>query len=331
MIASGFIMCGLKQNIVVFLVLLASHAQGQNACTLNLVGNSSFEDTVACPTTQAQLARSIGWFSPSLNTPDFFHSCFNNPNTNMPVGVPNNFSGFQFPRTGSAYGGFGSYSPAYNNGREYITRQLLDTLEPLARYNISIYISLSDSSKFSINSIGVFFSDTLPFWNSVQVMPVTPQVEFISDSTFADKYNWVLLSADYVAQGGEQYITFGTFLNDTTLQIDTATGVRGSAYYYIDDISLCMYDTTPAPPPPRPPAFQLYPNPNDGVFSISGPFMPQDRIVVYDAVGRLLFSYAVTQENNLLQLFPQLATGVYVCRVERSEELLFKRRVVVAE
>jgi hypothetical protein len=329
--ASGFIMCGLKKNIFIFLVFLVFNVQGQNACTLNLVGNPSFEDTVACPIGQAQLNKAVGWFSPSTNTPDYFHTCHDPPQTITPVGVPANFEGFQFPKTGLAYAGFASYSPASNNGREYVSRQLQDTLVPTARYKISFYISLSDSSKFSINRIGVFFSDTVPIWPVNQVMQVQPQIEFFSDSTFADKYNWLELSAVYTATGVEQYITIGTFVNDTTLQIDTTPGTWGNAYYYIDDVSVCQCDSTVTPPPPRPPAFQLFPNPNDGVFSISGPFAVDDRIVVYDAVGRLIFSYHVTAEHNLLQLFPQLATGVYVCRVERKDEVLFKRRVVVAE
>src|SRR4051812_43656962 len=78
----------------------------------NLVPNSSFEDTVACPNSISQIDRATGWSS-YRQSPDYFNSCayITYPNASE----PSNIWGYQYSRTGNAYAGFIAYQKQVNN------------------------------------------------------------------------------------------------------------------------------------------------------------------------------------------------------------------------
>jgi hypothetical protein len=287
------------------------------------------------------------WYS-FCASPDFFYvtmtgnwGCIDDIQQNNYWGGGNygpagNNWGQQLPKTGLGYIGFGVPSRS-----EMVRGKLTDSLIGGKRYAASYYASLGEAY-YAQGALGM---DLIGFWFTKDSLILTdPFVscgQYFNDMTYdagnqsgnflTDTASWMLVQDTFIAQGGERYFVFGDVKPDSTQYFGSNTPTP--CYYYFDDFDIHCIDCedTASPPPPRPPAFQLFPNPNDGVFSISGPFAIDDRIVVYDAVGRLIFSYHVTAENNLLQLFPQLATGVYVCRVERGDEVLFKRRVVVAE
>jgi Secretion system C-terminal sorting domain len=330
----------MKQGItsLIFLFVLYPHKFLQ--AQVNLVLNPSFENVIGCPEGQGFtiVVSAEHWYNPTSTTPDLFLSCVSSTAFNH---VPDNAWGTQNPKSGQNYAGISAEYKYLNSPlREYVGGTLAETLEQGRKYAVSINVNSSSRYSSRFKSIGIYFSDTLPIkkydpFPSLYyfVLPAIPQVTF--DTIVSDTINWVELTDTLLAQGGELYFAIGLFTDNLSSTFDTVyydtTNQFTVAYYFIDDVSVTLIEDSISPPPPRPPAFQLFPNPNDGVFSISGPFVVDDRIVVYDAVGRLIFSYHVTAENNLLQLFPQLATGVYVCRVERKDEVVFKRRVVVAK
>lgn len=67
----------------------------QFCCAQNLVLNSSFEDTISCPTTLGQISLSQNWFNPNDNTPDFFHECNTSSWPNLPD-IPGIFGGINW-------------------------------------------------------------------------------------------------------------------------------------------------------------------------------------------------------------------------------------------
>ena len=76
----------------------------------NLVPNPSFEDTVQCPIGYSEINYSLGWYSPTQGTPDFFDSCGYSS-----VSVPQNAFGWEPAKTGVAYIGIctaGKFSPS---------------------------------------------------------------------------------------------------------------------------------------------------------------------------------------------------------------------------
>ena len=122
----------------------------------NLVPNGSFEEYSECPETNdinnGQFEKAIGWWSPTMGTPDFFHRC--NDTLNIPsqgmVGVPNNFWGYQEAFHGDGYVGFLPYEWLDETGEivgsEYIGTKLKNQLKPCYTYEFSMRMSLANNS-----------------------------------------------------------------------------------------------------------------------------------------------------------------------------------------
>lgn len=231
--------------ILLFLMLSGyqlAHAQ-------NLVPNPSFEIYSSCPAQPfQQIDLAVPWFQPRpqiANSSDFFHSCSGNT-----VGTPVNALGYQYPRTGDGYAGIATFMSSFPETREYIEVKLLDTLQQGRIYCVSFYISLADKSIFAGDQIGIYFSGDSVLDNTTSVLPYIPQVFNFSGNILNDTANWVQISATYIALGGEQFITLGSFSNDANTSIDTIDTTwsgETAAYYYIDDVYVGSCDTGSVP------------------------------------------------------------------------------------
>ena len=218
-------------------------------CTLcfsqtNLVPNWSFEDTLHCPTGNTQIYNAPPWYKTTpQSSPDYFNACANTYTTGVSVGVPSNFPGYQFARTGQAYIGIDLYTKTFAL-REYVSVRLKDTLIPNKKYCVEFYVSLSDSSQYAISSIGCYFSkDSLTDTNLI--LPYNPQVFNPSNNIISDKQSWTKISGTFISLNGEKYITIGNFNSDANSDSSYVGGGNGYtfAYYYIDDVSVYLCDT----------------------------------------------------------------------------------------
>ena len=96
----------------------------------NLVPNPSFEIFDTCPTNGNQLYRTINWINPIFNsTPDYLNMC-----NAFGWGVPSNIYGDEPAHSGVAYssiitGGINPSNPIFNNYREYMETELMDSLK----------------------------------------------------------------------------------------------------------------------------------------------------------------------------------------------------------
>ena len=218
----------------------------------NLVPNWSFEDTLHCPPSRTllpgsqQIADAIGWYNPTQESPDYYNQC---SSFSGGVGVPANSLGYQNARTGVAYAGIGTYSLISSNDREYIEIKLKDSLRKGRKYCVSFYVSLADSVSYSNNDIGAYFSTTLIVSGSTGILPYIPQIENPSTNQLTSKTVWMEVSGNFIANGGEQYVTIGNFENDTNpdttyIQGGGYEGVLLYSYYYIDDVSVIECDDT---------------------------------------------------------------------------------------
>jgi len=85
-------------------------------------------------------------------------------------------------------------------------------------------------------------------------VPYTPQIVSPPNVFINDTLNWTLISGDYIAHGGEKYITIGNFkpygMTDT-LQVIHHNNYS-AAYYFIDDVSVVDCTTV---------GVEVYPNP----------------------------------------------------------------------
>jgi hypothetical protein len=114
-----------------------------------------------------------------------------------------------------------------------------------ACYHFEMYVNLQNTSEFTSDDIHVYFSDTIiQNITNYDVLPFTPQ---ILNPAFAypDTVNWMLVSGDYTAHGGESYMVIGNFYNDsnTTLQ-QYQSFSPAYVYVLVDDVVLynCLWD-----------------------------------------------------------------------------------------
>lgn len=224
----------------IFLSFLFWVKARESCLSQNLIPNPSFEYYTSCPTVGFySVNQAFPWFNPTHNAPYYCNACSSNPQ----LSVPNNMGGFQYARTGNAYVMTTTFYGT-PDGRTYVETPLLDTLRKGVKYCLEIFVSLSDNSEYTTNNLGVYFSkDSISDQtNWFYYLPYIPQIEHAMIIT-TDTANWVLISENYIASGGEKYLTIGNFRNDAdtdTLRIGTS-GMY--AIYYIDDVSLYSCNT----------------------------------------------------------------------------------------
>ena len=214
----------------------------------NLVPNPSFEIYTACPSGDFQIELATPWFSPNATTLAQKASYFNTCATNSIFAIPY-FDGTDYrqPHTGNAFGGnLWSYTPGNNNLRKYITTSLTNSLVTNNYYYISFYAStFLRGFKYAINNLGAYISAGVPYnSNPNAVLNYTPQIIKYGNPIINDTINWIKIDGIYLANGNENYITIGNFMDD--INTDTAfigSGFYGASNYYIDDVSVINIST----------------------------------------------------------------------------------------
>lgn len=209
----------------------------------NFVPNGSFEIYTQCPQTRNDGKICSNWNAPTEGTSDYFNTCA--PKSQVGVSVPDNFAGSQTPLTGNAYSGIYAslnFASPFLEYREYMQVTLDSLLIAGGKYTFTMYLSLGDRSNFASNKMGAYISKTRPTSNSDTYLNVIPQI--VTNTYVMDKTNWVKVTGEYIATGGEKYITIGVFEPAATHTRVSVTGgsnqsnYNGVAYYYIDDVSL---------------------------------------------------------------------------------------------
>ena len=206
------------------------------AFTQNLVNNCGFNKYTTCPYNHGQIHYCQGWDSPGGGTTDYCNSC----NNGTIAGVPNNLWGSQNAFDGNGYAHVISYYPGQGFYREYIQSQLACPLKAGEKYNVSFYVSLSDDSKYAIDGLGAYFTNTPISQSGVGIISV-PSGELIQSpqgQILNDKINWQLISGTYTASGGENYITLGCFRQNSELNTQSVGGQLFLASYYFDGIAV---------------------------------------------------------------------------------------------
>jgi gliding motility-associated-like protein len=241
----------MKKYLFFILLFFSLHQKIEGQ--VNLVPNSSFENYTTCPFDYGQLYYATPWFQPNYYFGTVTTACsseiYNTCGSFGYVSVPsNNTSGHQIPRTGEGYAGFGLRNDGAITSIEYMEVSLLSSLLAGKTYCINFYVSLSDTSLYAVSNIGAFFSNDSLLYNSPTYsnIPVIPQIENPSTNIISDKDNWTLISGQFIATGGERYMTIGNFKDNASTPIQIVSGYYPYAYYYFDDISVvcCDCDTT---------------------------------------------------------------------------------------
>lgn len=241
--------------IITLFVLMGTAASAQTVVGRNLISNPSFEKHRRCPdkiNPVGVLKIVNAWFQPTSGSADYYNVC-----GGIECFVPNNKLGFQHPRTGEGYCGI--YC-SKDNYREYLQTQLERPLKHGRTYRLSFFVSLSEYSTGAVATIGGLLtheriSDTTrailmqkemkiitPRITQTTFVYYQPQVVNSVEHALMDTQGWMEIAGDFVAEGGEEYLTIGNFfsaansgiVDDSTL----LTYLLPGSYYYIDDVKL---------------------------------------------------------------------------------------------
>jgi OOP family OmpA-OmpF porin len=221
-------------KLIFILTLTGNSMLGQN-----LVQNGSFEDRTMCPLdfNKSQLNEVKSWYQASLGTPDYFHPC------SREAGVPGNYFGNEPAQDGNAYMGLVTYSCASRkNYREYVESKLTRPLVAGELVCVELYYSAADKSTYVTDGLGISLSkdnaqsSDYSFLKNANVAMHNPKLHMLSATG-----GWTKLSDTYRAEGGEQFITIGNFVADTSLKIISRLGQPGAesctwSYVYIDNV-----------------------------------------------------------------------------------------------
>jgi gliding motility-associated-like protein len=227
---------------ILWLILISYACRAQTS--VNLVPNPSFEVYDTCPVFLGQIYYAPPWFQPNNQSgnltnggsTDYFLPCSTNPS----AGVPTNFIGYQYARTGLGYAGLCPlFARGTDGGREYMEVELDSTLKPGKKYCVSFYVSLSNGGKNPIDLLSAYFSNDSAIYSSssYDFFPVIPQINNPTGKLLDDTLNWMEVKGILVATGGERFMTIGNFYPGSMTQSIPADSLFAT-YYYIDDVSV---------------------------------------------------------------------------------------------
>jgi hypothetical protein len=222
-----------KQITILLLLLLPVFAQAQN-----LVPNGDFEYYTSCPTNASQTSLAQPWRQYHGATSDYFNVCTSSPN----VGIPLSAFGYQYAASGNAH--MGGYSYLSSSNLTGYTEYIAAPMAPMiigATYEVSMSVSLSNTSQSGNNGLGIWFYDigatSMLSGGGNGSLSITPQVSYASYGPITDTVNWVRVTTLFTADSAYDNLVIGKFTPSVGLAITTTSGTgTGSSYYYFDSI-----------------------------------------------------------------------------------------------
>jgi len=227
----------------------------------NLAPNPSFEDYVECPTYTPALSAPLTppvslteWYMPTMGSSDYFNTC---SFSGSGLSVPENFVGWQEPRTGNGYLGLHcNYPIEEGNYWEYVEAPLLSPLTGGHRYYVSYWVSLAAwNQAFTIAGIdqmgALFRSDYIDLPSFTGRLAETPQVVSPVGYIYKDTTGWELVEGMFTASGSEQWVILGNFTPTGLLATEYLGGddefFEGIlSYYMLEDVCILDMDGNPS-------------------------------------------------------------------------------------
>jgi outer membrane protein OmpA-like peptidoglycan-associated protein len=225
----------------------------------NLVYNSSFEEYRHCPTkidAMGVMREADAWWQPTGGSSDYFNAC-----GGRECNVPRNKMGFQEAHSGTAYCGIYCSQEQY---REYLQTELKTPLRKGKRYRVSFWTSLAEKSPHAVATLGAVLtperiedsargilmekeSKAIGNNGSQSIATFfTPQVVNIAENVIDNTKEWIEVSGEFIAKGGERFLTIGNFYSFNRSNVVSTNGTNTplpGAYYYIDDIEVICLDS----------------------------------------------------------------------------------------
>lgn len=298
----------LRRNFAfVFLLLFAGIGFSVSSHAQNLVMNPSLESytypVIRTWPGATEPGKSIlpGWVTPTRGTADFYNS-----HESVCDGYP-----IAKARTGEGRCalilGLGTQNLGSMNYKEYIQGKFATPLEAGKKYCVKFYVTLDRASPYTTTGIGAYISNNAIMSNFKEPFPYEPQIITHKLITYED--GWTEISGTYVAQGGEKYITLGSYTDTSVVSLSSlgkaplksiSSGhITRSAYFYFDDISVTpddgkICDCTIKKPDDRPGDYFLF------LLDISGSMEKSGKL---DLMKRQLVDFTQNlNENNRIAI-----------------------------
>ncbi|MBW6481445.1 MAG: gliding motility-associated C-terminal domain-containing protein [Vicingaceae bacterium] len=282
-----------KPFIKFFLLFIIQNLTFNISSAQNLVFNGDFEIYDTCPTNistpgDLQIEHCTGWTAPTkLGTSDYFNVC-NNATTWQFAGVPQNLLGYQQPLNGNGYCGFLAFDATFGTHyREYLQTKLINPLETGKNYRLSFYV-VTPFVGYTVSKIGALFSAN--DFNSNTYAAIVDQPQVINTSGFlTDTLNWIKIEGEFVADGNEQFLTIGYFVdttflftNDTLNTSPDSILVAPMSYYYVDGVELVEVEFEVIIP-------NIFTPNADGMNDLFVLNFPYEKVEIYNRWGQKLF------------------------------------------
>lgn len=241
-------------TIVILLFISNNNASAQIDNDSNLIFNPSFEEHISCPQRidpYGYMGEVVAWWQPTGGSSDYYNNC-----GGRQCRVPKNKLGIQMPHSGESMVGIYTSLTDY---REYLQTELKDKLIKGEKYHLSFWVSLSEYSPSAVATIGGLFTqkriqDTtrqMLTMNNITIHDngikqnlstyLKPQVVNPYNRVLSDVESWQKVEGDFIAQGGEKFLTIGNFYPAEQSNVNDysyLTHILPGAYYYVDDVEL---------------------------------------------------------------------------------------------
>ena len=306
--------------------LAAFGATLPTAIAQNLVANGSFEEVVCAPHPEHpnSLFSAHPWYSPASGTPDLYGDapaetgCWQVDYTG-PIYL--DLGEEVLPQEGVRMAGVYVHSGDFACIREYVQVALTEALEPGVKYCVSFHIALSHSSLLGVDGLGAYFTTAPELSSPSPCLPyVTPQVRTPVGIALTSR-DWTLIEGEFVAAGGEQYLTLGCFEDPETLTFESVEGysINEVAYYYLDNVRVeqCESTTHVATAHEKPATAFYLPQMQQLRFG----FVFGGWMAVHDASGRRIFEAEGLQPGLHTADLAFLRSGVYFVSVKDGEAI----------
>jgi hypothetical protein len=304
----------------------------------NLIPNWSYEELrfpdseFPCPSSGGSISLTNDWSSANGSV-DYFNACSNEDWPNY--GVPQNILGFQEGYDGDAYANLAVYSIFFNNAREYLWMEMPNSLIHGQGYLFKCRVSLNDSANFAVANIGALFTvNTTRFLPIDSFIVAKPQVESPDSVLLEDKAGWIEIAGQFIATGGEKFITIGVFKSEDELYVQQVSSIPDIIYnwdlssYYIDGVEL-REDNSIGISEAGKSTLELYPNPaNDQVqINVTGSNSEMEFVTIKDQLGKVVANQRVSGLKSTIHV-EHLYSGVYVVSVKLRDGSVVRSRLL---
>jgi len=242
---------------------------------------------------------------------------------------PESSIGFEHPFEGESFARIVLYSTT--GDKEYLEIPQTSNLQSGAIYQVECYLSLTESSEYTTNEVGCYFSqDSILGFDSDNNLPLESQL-YNTTSTTIDTSGWTLFRGFYQSNGGESYLTIGNFKsNDQSNVLFTETNpIYGSfsrCAVCVDNVSVVEIPSGLDEDIQQSHGLIIYPNPFQNEIIVSSLHSESKDIKIIDLMGKEILKKAFVSKLTLETT--DLDEGMYLYEIWGDNKLLKVGRVV---